>query len=64
MYDSTMTRKDYAHCVVCGYEGPGVRTFVEPINATDGAYHIFTACAYTKACSERVEAQAQEAKHE
>ena len=65
MYDSTMTTKCYVRCCQCSYEGPGVKTAVERSNATDGAYHIFAACADAEACQERataVKAKAREQK--
>ncbi len=62
MYDATMTTKRYVRCCQCSYEGPGVRTQVEPTNATDGAYHVFTACLDQEACWEQIQAKAREAK--
>jgi len=63
VYDSTMTTKRYVCCCQCSYEGSGVKIAVERTNATDGAYHVFTACADAEACQERgVQAKAREQK--
>ena len=62
MYDATMTQKAYACCARCGFEGPGVRMQVERADATDGAYHVYTACVDQEACWARVQAKAREQK--
>ena len=62
MYDATMTLQAYACCARCGFEGPGVSTQVERADATDGAYHVFTACADVEACWAWGQAKAREQK--